>query len=160
MRPLIIGKWHLDVRCSDHQRKAVNNYILVGQSAVQSPCLLWTDTLVINIKSLINNYIVNALLKLCTCFWLHAIRYTLQAIKKEQFECTWRPFCSVVPDWCNKGGGMCYPVCDMVHIKEPLLLIGRIAHVAAAGFLSHYQSGTLPYVRRHVTVNKMCWVHR
>ena len=28
-------------------------------------------------------------------------------------------------DWCNKGHGMCYPVCGMVHIKEPLLLIGK-----------------------------------
>ena len=28
-------------------------------------------------------------------------------------------------DWCNKGRGMCYPVCGMVHIKEPLLLIGK-----------------------------------
>ena len=26
--------------------------------------------------------------------------------------------------WCNKGRGMCYPVCGMMHIKEPLLLIG------------------------------------
>ena len=25
----------------------------------------------------------------------------------------------------------------------------------AAGFLSHYVSGPLPYVRRHITVNKM-----
>ena len=34
-----------------------------------------------------------------------------------------------------------------VHIKEPLLLIGkRVAHVAAAGFLSHYLNGHLPYV--------------
>ena len=28
-------------------------------------------------------------------------------------------------DWCNKGRRMCYPVCGMVHIKEPLLLIGK-----------------------------------
>ena len=28
-------------------------------------------------------------------------------------------------DWCNKGRGMCYPVCGIVHIKEPLLLIGK-----------------------------------
>ena len=28
-------------------------------------------------------------------------------------------------DWCNKGCGMCYPACGMVHIKEPLLLIGK-----------------------------------
>ena len=27
-------------------------------------------------------------------------------------------------DWCNKGRGICYPVCEMMHIKEPLLLIG------------------------------------
>ena len=28
-------------------------------------------------------------------------------------------------DWCNKGRGMCYPVCGMMHIKELLLLIGK-----------------------------------
>ena len=33
-------------------------------------------------------------------------------------------FQPVLHDWCNKGRGMCYPVCGMVHIKEPLLLIG------------------------------------
>ena len=26
-------------------------------------------------------------------------------------------------DWCNKGRGMWYPVCAMMYIKEPLLLI-------------------------------------
>ena len=41
--------------------------------------------------------------------------------------------------WCN-------PICGMVHIKEPLLLIDKsslclVAYVAAAGFLSHYQNG-------------------
>ena len=30
-------------------------------------------------------------------------------------------FQPVLHDWCNKGRGMCYPVCGMVHIKEPLL---------------------------------------
>ena len=47
---------------------------------------------------------------------------------------------------CNKGRGMCYPVCGMVHIKEPLLLIGKSSPCAAAGFLSPYMSGSLPYV--------------
>ena len=49
----------------------------------------------------------------------------------------------VLHDWCKKGRGMCYPVCGLVHIKEPLLLIGksRLAYMAAAGFLSHYQNG-------------------
>ena len=32
-------------------------------------------------------------------------------------------FQPVLHDWCNKGCGMCYPVCGMVHTKEPLLLI-------------------------------------
>ena len=41
-------------------------------------------------------------------------------------------FQPVLHDWCNKGCGMCYPVCGMVHIKDPLLLI----RMMAAGFLS------------------------
>ena len=55
-------------------------------------------------------------------------------------------FQPVLHNWCNKGCGMCYPVCGMMHIKEPLQLIGKIAHVAAAGFLTHYLSGPLQYV--------------
>ena len=27
--------------------------------------------------------------------------------------------------WCNKGRGVCYPVCGMELTKEPLLLIGK-----------------------------------
>ena len=34
-------------------------------------------------------------------------------------------FQPVLHNWCNKGRGMCYPVSGMMHIKEPLLLIGR-----------------------------------
>ena len=34
-------------------------------------------------------------------------------------------FQPVFHDWCNKGRGMCYPVCGMVHMKKPLLLIGK-----------------------------------
>ena len=51
-------------------------------------------------------------------------------------------FQPVLHDWCNKGRGMCYPLCGMMHIKEPLLLI---AYVLAAGFLSRYLSGPSPY---------------
>ena len=43
-------------------------------------------------------------------------------------------------------------VCGTMHIKSS----ERIAHVAAASFLSGYLSGPLPYIRRHITVNKMC----
>ena len=63
-------------------------------------------------------------------------------------------FQAVHHDWCNKGRGLCYPDCGMVHIKEPVLLIGKSSTVGAAGFLSRYLSGPLPYVRRHITVTK------
>ena len=44
-------------------------------------------------------------------------------------------FNSVLHDWCNKGRGMCYPVCGMmVHIKEPLLLIGKSSLCGGSGF--------------------------
>ena len=49
---------------------------------------------------------------------------------------------------------MCYPGFGIVHIKEPLLLTKRVAYVVAAGFLSHYLNGPLPYVHCHITVNK------
>ena len=50
-------------------------------------------------------------------------------------------FQPVLHDWCNKGRGMCYPVCGMVHIKEPLLLIDKSSPCGGSGFLSHYQNG-------------------
>ena len=46
----------------------------------------------------------------------------------------------VLHDWYNKGCGMCYPVCEMMHIKE------RVAHVVLVGFFSRYLSGPLPHV--------------
>ena len=44
----------------------------------------------------------------------------------------------VLHDWCNIGRGMCYPVCEMVHIKEPLLLIGMSSPCGDSGYLSRY----------------------
>ena len=43
-------------------------------------------------------------------------------------------FQSVLHDWCNKGRGMCYPVCGIVYIKEPLLLIGKSNPCGGSGF--------------------------
>ena len=43
-------------------------------------------------------------------------------------------FQPVLHDWCIKGRGMCYPVCGMVHIKEPLLLIGKSSPCGGSGF--------------------------
>ena len=43
-------------------------------------------------------------------------------------------FQPVLHDWCNKDRGMCHPVCGMVHIKEPLLLIGKSSLCGGSGF--------------------------
>ena len=43
-------------------------------------------------------------------------------------------FQPVLHNWCNKGRGMCYPVCGMVHIKEPLLLINKSSLCGGSGF--------------------------
>ena len=37
-------------------------------------------------------------------------------------------------DWYNKGRGMYYPVSGMMHIKEPLLLIGKSSPCGSSGF--------------------------
>ena len=42
-------------------------------------------------------------------------------------------FQPVLHDWCNKACGMCYPVCGMIHIKEPLLLIGKSSLCVGSG---------------------------
>ena len=38
------------------------------------------------------------------------------------------------PRLWNKGCGMCYPVYGMMHIKEPLLLIGKSSPCDGSGF--------------------------
>ena len=43
-------------------------------------------------------------------------------------------FQPVLNGWYKKGRGMCYPVCGMVHIKEPLLLIDKSSLSGGSGF--------------------------
>ena len=43
-------------------------------------------------------------------------------------------FQPVIHDWRNKGCGMCYPVCGMLHIKESMLLIGKSSLCSGSGF--------------------------
>ena len=43
-------------------------------------------------------------------------------------------FQPVLHDWCNKGRGMCYPVCGIVHIKKTLLLIIKSRLCGGSGF--------------------------
>ena len=62
-------------------------------------------------------------------------------------------FQPVLHDWCNKGRGMCYPVCGMVHIKEPLLLIYKSSLCGGSGFPFSLSEWSLticltPYNRR------------
>ena len=62
-------------------------------------------------------------------------------------------FQPVLHDWCNKGHGMCFPVCGMVHIKEPLLLIGKSSLCGGSGFPFSLSEWSLticltPYNRR------------
>ena len=42
-------------------------------------------------------------------------------------------FQPVLHDWGNKGQDMCYPACGMMHIKEPLLLKGKITPCGSSG---------------------------
>ena len=62
-------------------------------------------------------------------------------------------FQPVLHDWCTKGCGMCYPVCGMVHIKEPLLLIDKSSLCGSSGFPFSLSEWSLticltPYNRR------------
>ena len=74
------------------------------------------------------------------------VRWVVGSILHGMDKLSYFSFQPVLHDWLNKGCGMCYPVCGMVNIKEPLQLIEKSSHVAAAGFLSCYLSGPLPYV--------------
>ena len=70
-------------------------------------------------------------------------------------------------DWCNNVRGMCYPVCGMVHLKEPLLLVGKSSPCGGSGFplsLSEW-SFTIcmtPYNRKYnvlsASLNKKCYL--
>ena len=56
---------------------------------------------------------------------------------------------------CSTTGVSAIMSVVMVHIKEDTCCSSEsVAHVAAAGFLSRYLNGSLPYLRRHMIVNK------
>ena len=62
-------------------------------------------------------------------------------------------FHPVLHDWCNKDRGMYYPVCGMVHIKEPLLLIDKSSLCGGSRFPFSLSEWSLticltPYNRR------------
>ena len=54
------------------------------------------------------------------------------------------PLKPLVHNWSTKGCGMCCPVCGEVHIKDPLLLIGKSSLCGNRGFpLKKYISMTI-----------------
>ena len=63
----------------------------------------------------------------------------------------------VIHDWYNKGHGMCYPVCGMVYIKDPLLLIKKSSLCSGSSVfplsLSEWLFTICPRPYNHV---KMC----
>ena len=59
-------------------------------------------------------------------------------------------------DWCNKGRGMCYPVCGMVHIKEPLLIIGKSSPCGGSGFRLSLSEWSFTICLTPYNRNKMC----
>ena len=45
------------------------------------------------------------------------VRWVVESILHGVNPLSYLSFRPVLHDWCNKGRGMCYPVCGMVHIK-------------------------------------------
>ena len=62
------------------------------------------------------------------------VRWVVRSILHVVNPMSYFSFQQVLHDWCNKGRGMCYPVCGLVHIKEPLLLIGKSSLWDGCGF--------------------------
>ena len=63
---------------------------------------------------------------MCICAFVCVYIYVcMQTILHGVDPLSYFSFQPVLHDWRNKGRGMCYHVCGMVHIKEPLLLIGK-----------------------------------
>ena len=88
--------------------------------------------------------------------WIHNTLFECFTFKhRSEFmvQLSYFSFQPVIHDWCNKGCGMCYPVCGMMHIKEPLLLIGKSSPCGSSGipFLLSEWSSTIcltPYNRK------------
>ena len=62
------------------------------------------------------------------------VRWFVGSILHEVDPLSYFSFQPVLHDWCNKGSGMSYPVCGMVHIKELLLLIRKRNLSGGSGF--------------------------
>ena len=61
-------------------------------------------------------------------------------------------------NWFKKGRGMSYPVCGMVHIKEPLLLIGKGNPCGSSGFIIIINSNKAVHIGLHFGTNRNMYV--
>ena len=63
-------------------------------------------------------------------------------------------------DWCIKTHGMCYHVCGILHIKDPLLLIGKNSLCSGgSGFplsLSEWSFTICPTSYNHISCFNYC----
>ena len=64
----------------------------------------------------------------------HMVQWVVGSILHGVDPLNYFSFQPVLHDLCNKGRGMCYPVCGMVHIKELLLLIDKSSLRGGSGF--------------------------
>ena len=62
------------------------------------------------------------------------VRWVVGSILHGVDRLSYLSFRPVLHNWCNKGRGMCYPVCGMVHLKEPLLSIEKSSPCGGSGF--------------------------
>ena len=81
------------------------------------------------------------------------VRWVVRSILHGVDPLSYFSFQPVLHDWCDKGCGMCYPVCGMVHTKEPLLLIDKSSLCGGSGFPFSLSEWSLticlmPYNRR------------
>ena len=81
------------------------------------------------------------------------VRWVVESILHGVDPLSYFSFQPVLHDWCNKGRGMCYPLCGMVHMKEPLLLIDKSSLCGGSGFPFSLSEWSLticltPYNRR------------
>ena len=81
------------------------------------------------------------------------VRWVVGSILHRVDPLSYFSFQPVLQDWCIKGRGMCYSVCGMVHIKEPLLLIDKSSIYGGSGLPFSLSEWSLticltPYNRR------------
>ena len=140
-------------------KRILNIFNLIKTTFTLGPVYVqwWSENIPLKLMSTNNNYtiIFMAVYELeASCSFVVEgaliVRWVIGSISRGGFLMRYFSFQPVLHDWFNKRCGMSNHVCRMMHIKYSLLLIG----------FSYCLSCLSPYVRCHITVNKMCRVCR